>query len=548
MAKKKKHKWLRNKGYLHITPQINVDWENRGKILSKLRDTTYIEKHDFFPLIHSSIKERKYKYIPGTTKRAHSYEDSKGEVIMMAKDRPLHYATHIDSLIFGYYGELLSYEYEKLLWEKHPQLNECIIAYRQVKIEDKDKNKSTAHFANDVFTEIKKRAAPSCAVLMYDIDKFFPSIDHELLKQDWTDLLGGALPMHHEKVLKATTKFSYILLDDLRTGTTSNGKKSNFDEKKLHEIRKLGQSTFFSSVKEFREKIKNKELKVYTSPFWNKKRHVPTGIPQGLPISPVLANLYLLTFDLKMYQKIVVELGGFYRRYSDDILIACDPQHVEIVDQIVRSGLEERLVEISKKKTEQFLFRHVWFSKDKKRLTSIKVWTRDNVDPEVNKVNEKYEKYRRYECCQIGMPLAYLGFEFFGYQTLIKSTNLSKFYRRMVLAVKRKANRARKMHETDPNRPLAIYRNQLEKLFLDKDLSRSKIISKFKSFKLLDNGEYKLKSEPKERAFKSNYLSYVKRVGEIIDNDEANKIEKQVRKHKEIFSQAVDKHLNKENT
>jgi len=44
------------------------------------------------------------------------------------------------------------------------------------------------------------------------------------------------------------------------------------------------------------------------------------GIPQGSPISDLLANMYLLNFDCAV-RKILDALGGSYLRYSDDILL-----------------------------------------------------------------------------------------------------------------------------------------------------------------------------------------------------------------------------------
>lgn len=43
------------------------------------------------------------------------------------------------------------------------------------------------------------------------------------------------------------------------------------------------------------------------------------GMPQGSPISDVLANMYLLEFD-KVMKSHADSLGGIYRRYSDDIV------------------------------------------------------------------------------------------------------------------------------------------------------------------------------------------------------------------------------------
>ena len=50
------------------------------------------------------------------------------------------------------------------------------------------------------------------------------------------------------------------------------------------------------------------------------KHYKPYGIPQGAPISDLLANLYLLDFDIAISAKANLA-GGRYYRYSDDIFI-----------------------------------------------------------------------------------------------------------------------------------------------------------------------------------------------------------------------------------
>jgi len=46
------------------------------------------------------------------------------------------------------------------------------------------------------------------------------------------------------------------------------------------------------------------------------------GIPQGSPISDLLANVYLLEFDKSVRARVDALLGSYFR-YSDDILIVC---------------------------------------------------------------------------------------------------------------------------------------------------------------------------------------------------------------------------------
>ena len=525
------HKWLRKKGYLHITPQIDVDG-HRCELLAKLRNKNFIAQYAFYPLIHAAINERKYKRIPHSFDRAHSYILGE-KYFRTAKSRPLHYATHMDALIFGYYAEQLNDKYEERL-RLYPELSDCIIAYRKIPSGIPEKNKGTMHFAKDVFKEIECRSlSDACSVLMFDIKSFFSALNHEILEKTWADLISKEeLPPDHKNVFNATTMFSYILLDDLRIDQDKKGRKSGFDERRLHEIRKEGKFAFFSSPKEFRNKIKSKELKIFRFPFWDKKRNIPVGIPQGLPISAILANMYFLNFDIEIMHEVIKRLRGFYRRYSDDILIICKPEQVEEIKKLVGDAIEKSLVKISTEKTEEYLFKYYSASVSKKRLTSIKIWPDKSLNNQVEN--------QRYACCQIGAPLTYLGFEFYGYQTLIKSSNLSKFYRRMIKSVKSRAKRAKKIKERNPEAHLAIFKNQLYKIYTLQDLTKTKI--KIKSKKLIkqEMGNFVLKSTSNKAPLRSNYLSYVKNVSRIM---EEGKIERQIRKHQEVFKQAMYKHL-----
>ncbi len=54
------------------------------------------------------------------------------------------------------------------------------------------------------------------------------------------------------------------------------------------------------------------------------------GIPQGAPLSDLLANLYLIEFD-ELIANRVRSLGGMYYRYSDDILVIVPSSHVSAV-------------------------------------------------------------------------------------------------------------------------------------------------------------------------------------------------------------------------
>ncbi|PPJ40277.1 hypothetical protein C0063_20550, partial [Pseudoxanthomonas sp. KAs_5_3] len=74
------------------------------------------------------------------------------------------------------------------------------------------------------------------------------------------------------------------------------------------------------------------------------------------------------------------------------------------------------------------------------------------------------EDYCLGDCCSLGRPLTYLGFEFYGYKTLIKSANLARFYRRIIYAVKRKALRASRIQSKEGG-PFVIFKGQLKRLY-----------------------------------------------------------------------------------
>lgn len=63
------------------------------------------------------------------------------------------------------------------------------------------------------------------------------------------------------------------------------------------------------------------------------------GIPQGIGISTLLSNIYMLPFDREI-SAFVNQHGGLYRRYCDDIMIII-PHDSELKDETI-SLLKER--------------------------------------------------------------------------------------------------------------------------------------------------------------------------------------------------------------
>ena len=123
--REKKPAWQKRRGYLHIGPKLAP---SNIQLLAFLKNKKKIARHNFYPLLHTTISERRYKRceVEGEIFRAHSYLDEKGSVEHNKKDRPLYYATHLDSAIYAYYADLLNKKYEERL--KDTPLSDCITA------------------------------------------------------------------------------------------------------------------------------------------------------------------------------------------------------------------------------------------------------------------------------------------------------------------------------------------------------------------------------------------------------------------------------------
>lgn len=529
--------WMKPKGYLHLTPSLplHTNWK---KYKIKIEDPSFVAQYAFYPLIHSVIKERKFKkpdpnkHVGKRRRHSHKRRDSE-KVDRSAKERPLHYATHFDALIYSYYAQILNEKYEEEL-KNDLELDKAIIAYRKIKIsEEEHRGKSTIHFAKEVFNEIENRASANreVVVLAFDIKSFFSSLDHTLLKRKWIDIVGEEnFFKHHFNVFKACTEFNYVLLDDLRKQQIRNC----FNERKLAEIRREnGYKCFFQSNKDFRDTIKKGELRIYKNPFYRKTDDgkVNIGIPQGLALSAILANIYLLEFDKAIVDDLVRNGGMFYRRYSDDLILICKKDEISKVSSRLEKLIRDFGLEISTNKTERFVFKYMPFNKaGELRLSCIKLLS-DGIEKE-------------------NSHLTYLGFEFRGYNTTIKSSNLSKYYRRIISVVKRRAKRAHKSKRNDPYQPLAVYLNQIKKLINKpikvKDSEKTELKqSKRGNYTLVQqpNGMYRpVKRENKNKPKNSNYYSYVQRCVAIF-NDRI--FLRQIRKRRKITFAAIKRHLEK---
>lgn len=486
--------WFKDRGYPHFSNKTPLS--SRRNIEKYLNTPEKIAKHSFLPLIFKEIKQRRYKASSFNGVIKHSHKKVKdGLIISNTKIREILYATHMDAHVYTFYTQkIITPKYESYLI-KNEELANSVSAYRQILTDDGKKFKNNVHFAKDIFDEVRKRK--NCVVLAFDIENFFPTLNHNQLKLIWAKILGfKSLPKDHYNVFKATTKFSYVRLNDLKI------KNGHFDEKKLAKLKNEGSHTFFKKF----EELFDSNIIIHKNQKHREGKIV--GIPQGLPISALLANMYMLPFDEAIIETLTNGSNVFYRRYSDDIIIICNEEQVEIVENFVKNEIEKIKLTISFEKTEKTLFRN-----ENNKLQSYKI------------EGDKLIK---------NLPLNYLGFEFYGYQTLIKSKNLASFYRDMKSSIKRKSKRIEKIQEKYLIDESIIFKRKIYRLYSFKGIKSRYIPSKKIEYK---NGKFKKISI--KRKFRGNYIKYAYRASEEMN---APEIKRQVRKHWKILQRTMKKY------
>ncbi|MDJ0685414.1 MAG: hypothetical protein QNJ84_11985 [Alphaproteobacteria bacterium] len=236
------------------------------------------------------------------------------------KSRPIRYAARRDAYIFTHYRKILAERYEERLTSLG--MEDCPIAYRKIP-KASGGGKCNIDFAKDAFDEIEKQG--DCVAIALDIKGYFENLDHSRIKEVWCDLMEvDHLPPDHYAVFKNVTRYHVVDQKDVyrRLGFLETVNVNGYPrERYTVPFRKM--PIQLCSPTEFREKIcgGDPNLPSLIRPNADEDGNLLShGVPQGAPISDLIANFYLLEFDIAVCQYVNAN-GGRYMRYSDDILL-----------------------------------------------------------------------------------------------------------------------------------------------------------------------------------------------------------------------------------
>tara|TARA_R110002110_G_scaffold208363_4_gene420685 strand:- start:975 stop:2501 length:1527 start_codon:yes stop_codon:yes gene_type:complete len=497
-----KKDWFKLKKYPHIGRRLKEN-ERFTWIEEYIKNPESIKKHSFLPLIHRTSKVRKFR-------KEYSKEDgilikkkkNKNRISQGPKKREIYYASHLDSLIYSYYSSLVYTEYEKYLEDYN--LKDVVTAYRSISknIENPESpNKCNIDFANDVFNYIRNYNSEEFCAITFDISSFFDELDHSILLHQLIELVGvnGKLTDDYFNIYKNITRYGYVEIVDLFKLFQNKIIVEDGSKKRVSKIKylKKEKAVSFCSKEDF---IKNKGKLIRNNKYEGSPSKIrKKGIPQGSPISSTLANLYLLKFD-KIINDELVKHNGIYRRYSDDMVVVCPLNKKDEIINLFQCAITDVKLRVQSHKTQVFVFKKV----DDKLICG-----------------EYYSKVINWN-----KNFCYLGFDFDGQSTYLKSSSISGYYRKMKRTIKRSKYYSKR--KTNKNKG---------------EIFKRRILMKY-SYKGAKRKRVWLWSEKKKGFIKSdrydwgNFLSYAYKASNEMDN---NKIKGQIKRHWKILNKNLPK-------
>jgi RNA-directed DNA polymerase len=376
-------RWLKRRGYAHFDRPCHPDFAK-----SYAESSGRVERHSFWPFIKFEKRTPRFTRDPKTGLRKRA----------PPKCRPILYAAHLDSAIYGRYSSALSAALEAEL--KSTGVSDCVTAYRRLD------GRSNIHFALEAFNEVRRRG--ECDVVAMDVSDFFGSLAHDQILNSWRVLFRrDRLRGDEWAIYRSMIRYASISRDKLREVLGRDIPRRSLSNERV------------CTPAEFRDKVR---------PALELQR-ASRGIPQGLPISAVTANVYMLDFDRTIH----TTLGRrdvWYRRYSDDILLVCPSTEGgdigrEVSQQLSRAGLVP-----NEEKTEILRF------------------TIRDGEP----ICEK-----QFDGSWRPSQLQYLGFSFDGERVNIRPASWARFLKRAMGAVK-SGERAARRKRSPKIRRRSIYR------------------------------------------------------------------------------------------
>ncbi|MEO6610538.1 MAG: antiviral reverse transcriptase Drt2 [Chitinophagaceae bacterium] len=464
--KEKQLRFQKNRKGRYIHFDYRIDFDKRVSWFLKYFNNAKenIAKHAFYPFIKSDIETPRVKFLL-------TGDGKKKKPVITSKIRPIAYASHFDSLVYSWYSDVLTNHYQSKLEDWGIQ--DCVLAYL------KKNNQCNIHYASEVFDFIKSKtiSEDECVALAFDLSSFFDNLDHDLLKRNWCKVLNAEkLPSDHYKIYKSLTDYTFI-------------QKNYLDIRFPSPLDKHLRNRRICTPFQFREMVEGTQV-IEKNPFTNcikdsKKFGRKCGIPQGSPLSSCLSNIYMIDFD-KLINSFAVKKKGLYRRYCDDLIVVCSKQDAFFFENLIARTVKKFEVCINSAKTEKIFFK---YSADK-----------------IFSSNAKNQH----------KTLQYLGFEFDGNNVYIRSSSMSRYYRRMSSKTYQAVNDAYDSEFTQGNR---VFRKALyekftcigKRNFVKYGLNAQQIMKNSKSIKKqIKNSPQKLEKilsqakQKKESSLKNN--------------------------------------------
>lgn len=292
--------WFLPRSYPHFDRPVSERSTAEGIVASFVASPA---RYRFLPLIAFKRWARRWRT-----------DEKSGRARESWKKRPLAYCSNRDAHVLAYVGWELSAAYEEAL--RRAGLDNVVVGYRR--------GRSNVTTARDAFADVQRMG--TCTTTALDLQGFFDTIRHRVLKRCWEDVLGGGLPSHHYAAFRAITRFASV---ERGACLKRLGLPPRTPSKKLPRP--------LCSPDAFRAAIRGRKdasgsgglVEVNQNDF---------GIPQGTPMSAIAANVAMFRFDSALAAE-ATRVGGTYRRYSDDILLVCPPAVADALLDFLRDAL-----------------------------------------------------------------------------------------------------------------------------------------------------------------------------------------------------------------